>query len=267
MADACAAAAVAAGAREVKAAAYRTDSVSLRHLAAVLAAKGADFGVQSGVNTTQLHRLIEQIERICRTERSKGSPFEPSAAPDSGLQLTARNTREDVVRAAARLGYDLTQEDGAKVYEAFCRIAEKKDTVGEKELDAIIAAAAMQVPPIYRLDSYVINTGNTISATAHVRLRKGDAVQEGISLGDGPIDAVFLAIEHIVGCHYELDDFQIQSVTEGREAMGQAVVRLRNGGKLYSGRGISTDIIGSAVHAYLGALNKIAYEEAGGDEV
>ena len=156
---------------------------------------------------------------------------------------------------------DLTQEDGAKVYEAFCRIAEKKDTVGEKELDAIIAAAAMQVPPIYRLDSYVINTGNTISATAHVRLRKGDAVQEGISLGDGPIDAVFLAIEHIVGCHYELDDFQIQSVTEGREAMGQAVVRLRNGGKLYSGRGISTDIIGSSIRAYISAVNKIVYEE------
>ena len=69
-------------------------------------------------------------------------------------------------------------------------------------------------------------------------------------------------MEQIVGHHYELDDFQIQSVTEGREAMGAAVVRLRAGGKLYSGRGISTDIIGASIRAYLNALNKIVYEEA-----
>ena len=70
-----------------------------------------------------------------------------------------------------------------------------------------------------------------------------------------------MAIESILGRHYELDDFQIQAVTEGREAMGESVVKLRSGGKLYSGRGISTDIIGASVHAYLNAINKIVYEE------
>lgn len=83
-----------------------------------------------------------------------------------------------------------------------------------------------------------------------------------MSLGVGPVDAAFLAIESILGRHYELDDFQIQAVTEGREAMGESVVKLRSGGKLYSGRGISTDIIGASVHAYLNAINKIVYEEA-----
>jgi 2-isopropylmalate synthase len=83
-----------------------------------------------------------------------------------------------------------------------------------------------------------------------------------VSLGDGSVDAAFLAIESILGRHYELDDFQIQAVTEGREAMGESVVKLRSGGKLYSGRGISTDIIGASVHAYLNAINKIVYEEA-----
>ena len=87
---------------------------------------------------------------------------------------------------------------------------------------------------------------------------------EGISIGDGPVDAAFLAIEQIVGHHYELDDFQIQAVTEGREAMGEAVVKLRSEGKLFSGRGISTDIVGASVHAYINALNKIVYEEAAG---
>ena len=76
------------------------------------------------------------------------------------------------------------------------------------------------------------------------------------------IDAAFLAVEQITGQHYELDDFQIQAVTEGKEAMGSALVRLRSEGKLYSGNGISTDIIGAAIRAYLGAVNKIVYEEA-----
>ena len=107
-----------------------------------------------------------------------------------------------------------------------------------------------------------VNNGNIISASAQITLEKNGEQIQGICIGDGPVDAAFLAIEQIIGHHYELDDFQIQSVTEGKEAMGSAVVKLRSGGKLYSGNGISTDIIGAAIRAYLGAVNKIVYEEA-----
>ena len=140
-------------------------------------------------------------------------------------------------------------------------MAQRKEKVSIRALDAIIASAAMQVPPTYVVDSFVVTSGNTISATAHLRLHKHGKVLEGVCIGDGPIDAAFLAIEQITGHHYELDDFQIQSVTEGREAMGQAIVKLRSSGKVYSGRGLSTDIIGSGILAYLSALNKIVYEE------
>ena len=94
------------------------------------------------------------------------------------------------------------------------------------------------------------------------QLEKNGKTLEGIALGDGPVDAAILALENILGCHYELDDFQIRSVTEGREAMGETVVKLRSNGKLYSGRGTSTDIVGSSILAYISALNKITYEEA-----
>ena len=86
-------------------------------------------------------------------------------------------------------------------------------------------------------------------------------IAEGMAAGDGPIDASFLAIEQITGHHYELDDFQIQAVTEGREAMGSTLIKLRSNGKLYSGNGISTDILGASISSYLNALNKIAFEE------
>ncbi|MBQ2136159.1 MAG: hypothetical protein II201_04690 [Clostridia bacterium] len=159
------------------------------------------------------------------------------------------------------MGYDLTEGDCEKVYEEFVRVSEKK-TVGAKELEAIIASVALQVEPTYKLISYVVNSGNIISTTAQIKLRKGEEEIEGFCIGDGPIDAAFLAIEQIIGHHYELDDFQIQSVTEGKEAMGSALVKLRNEGKLYSGNGISTDIIGASIRAYINAVNKIVYEEA-----
>ena len=72
----------------------------------------------------------------------------------------------------------------------------------------------------------------------------------------------FAAIEMIIGHRYELDDFQIQTVTEGRDSMGSALIKLRANGKVYSGNGLSTDIIGASIRAYISALNKIIYEEA-----
>ncbi len=262
MADACAVSAITAGADEIKAAAYCVDSVNLAHIAKLLSAKSSEFDVSSTIQFTQMNRILSQITWMCQTGRSQTSPFDTGVQTSGGAVLTVHDTQEAVLSMAASLGYDLSEEDSAKVYEAFCRIASRKDTVGEKELDAIIASAAMQVPPTYRLESYVINTGNTIGACAQMKLSKNGQTLSGVSLGDGSVDAAFLAIESIVGCHYELDDFQIQAVTEGREAMGESVVKLRSGGKLYSGRGISTDILGASVHAYLNAINKIVYEEA-----
>ena len=97
---------------------------------------------------------------------------------------------------------------------------------------------------------------------SHMKLLLHGKPLEGISTGDGAIDAAFNSIEKATGRHFELDDFQIQSVTEGREAMGETIVRLRStDGRLYSGRGISTDIIGSSIRAYVSAVNKIIYEE------
>ena len=263
MADSCAIAAIRAGAGEVKAASYCIDTASVDNLAKILSAKGTEIGADCTVHTTQMHRILSQIAWMFESSRSKNSPFDNGVQDNSGLYLTAHDDMSSVLKVVMQLGYDLSEEDGAKVYEAFRRIAEKKEKVGSRELDAIVASAAMQVPPTYRLESYVINTGNTISATSHMKLQKNGQAMEGISIGDGPIDAAFLSIEQIAGHHFELDDFQIQAVTEGREAMGETVVKLRSNGKLYSGRGISTDILGASIRAYINALNKIVYEEEG----
>jgi len=262
LADACAIAAAARGAGELKTAAYPVGNAALSNVARILAARGDHLDASSGLHTAQLSRVMDQITWMCQTDRRKTSPFDSGVREDSGIFLTAHDTMEAVCKATEQLGYDLSEEDKPRVYEAFQTIAAKKESVSIRELDAIVASSAMQVPSSYQLESYVINSGNTISSSAHLRLWRDGKVLDGVCLGDGPIDAAFLAIESITGCHYELDDFQIQAVTEGREAMGQTIVRLRSGGKLYAGRGISTDIVGASIHAYLSALNKIVYEEA-----
>ena len=260
MADASAIAAVAQGAGQIRAAAYPIENASLANIARIIAAKSDALDATCGIRVTQLTRATDLINRVCHA--GKKSSNDSTDDGESGVYLTPHDSKEAVAGAVMKLGYDLSDEDCEKVYNAFYQIAEKKQRVSYKELDAIVASSAMQVPEAYKLDTYVITSGNTISATAHIKLSKNGESVEGVYIGDGSIDAAFQAIEKITGCHYELDDFQLQAVTEGREAMGQTVVKLRSGGKVYSGRGISTDIVGAGIRAYLSALNKIIYEEA-----
>ncbi len=259
MADACSVLAVAEGAGQIRVAARTLSEASLSNVIRIINAKTDMLNTCVGVKTTQLSRIISQIDRLFNTGKVQSLATE--SEQNDGIFLTAHDSEEDVAAATVRLGYDLSAEDTQKVYAAFKQIADKKENVTFKELDAIVASSAMQVPATYKLDTYVITSGNTISATAHIKLIKNDQTVEGVYIGDGPIDAAFQAIEAITGCHYELDDFQLQAVTEGREAMGQTIVKLRSGGKVYSGRGISTDIVGAGIQAYLSALNKIVYEE------
>lgn len=263
MADACAIASIKHGVREIKAAAYQANQISLPNVARLISAKGHSFGVQSSVRTVEMNRIVKQIAWMCETNRDKNSPF------DNGVQditediaLTAQDTMTTVLKAVEKLGYDLSEEDGGLVWEAFQQIAARRDVITNVELDTIVASAAMQVPPTYVLRNYRITSSNTDSSMAHMQLDREGIQMEGIALGAGPVDAAFLAIENILGVHYELDDFQIRSVTEGREAIGETVVKLRSNGKLYSGRGTSTDIVGSSILAYINAVNKICYEEA-----
>ncbi|HBJ97713.1 MAG TPA: 2-isopropylmalate synthase, partial [Clostridiales bacterium] len=179
---------------------------------------------------------------------------------NSAIKLNKNDDKETVVQMAETLGYELSEEDEDKVYEEFCRVAEKKN-VGAKELDAIVASVAMQVPSTYQLKNYLVTSGNIMTAQAQISLDYKGELLQGVCMGDGPIDASIKALELLIGRHFDLDDFQIQSVTEGKEAMGFALVKLRKDGKIYSGNGISTDIIGASIRAYVVAVNKIVYEE------
>ena len=261
MGIACAAAAVKEGIDGVKCAAVDSQVPTLEQFVRFIQIKGADMEITTNLRATELQRAVSQITRLMQPGDEGDSLFGNIAIGDNtNICLDANDDITEVAKVVRQLGYDLSEEDNARVFEAFRQVVEKKQFVRSKELDAIVASTALQVPSTYRIENYVINSGNVITATANILLEKDGEKLRGVGVGDGPIDAAFLAIEQIIGHHYELDDFQIQTVTEGRDAMGSALVKLRADGKVYSGNGISTDIIGASIRAYISALNKIVYE-------
>ncbi|MBQ3574613.1 MAG: hypothetical protein IJA26_03025, partial [Clostridia bacterium] len=162
MAGACAMAAVRAGASEIKTASGKSGVTRLSEMAAILRARGDSFGVDSGLRYSEVKRITSQIEWMCSTSKSKYSPFDNGVQDGGSVQNMTLGVHDDmtaVLKAVEKIGYELSEEDGAKVYEAFQRIAAKKGSVSAKELDTIVASAALQVPPTYRLNYYVINCG------------------------------------------------------------------------------------------------------------
>lgn len=238
-----------------------SDHLSLEQFLNALKVRGETLEITCGANVTALSRTCRQIEAITGAGRSGRFAFakeESGGADQEELRADADITA--VRKRIELLGYDVTDDDLNEIFRLFKEIARRKKVVS-RDLEALVAETAGQVTPTYQLDNYVINSGNAITATAFIRLLKDGSPLQAISVGDGPIDASFQAIEQILGRHIELDEFQIQAVTEGHEAMGDALVKLRSGGKLYSGRGLSTDIVGASIRAYLSAVNKIVYEE------
>ena len=263
MAAACIFASVNTGFSQIKTACAGMNEPSLRSIAHVFRAKGDALGVSCNLNMTVLEKSCDQIRQILSgsAEQDECAESAPSVSGEVNFSLSKSDPRESVVEAVRQMGYDLDEDALDSVYESVQRIVLKKtEAVGPKELEAIIGTVSLQVPATYCLKSFVITSGNEITSYAHVILERNGVEVKGFSTGDGPIDAAFLAIEEILDHHFELDDFQIQCVTGGAAAMGSTIVKLRYENKVYSGKGISTDVIGAGIRAYIDAVNKICYE-------
>ncbi|MCR5732130.1 MAG: hypothetical protein K6G51_04250 [Sphaerochaetaceae bacterium] len=251
--------AIKAGVDGVKVSINGKDALKIDSFAQALKIKGSDLDIATNLRFTELHSDIESMLKKIQNKKKEEEDFHLDG---SAIFLDSESSIEQVTEAVKSLGYDLSPDDNGKVYEALMSLCEKKSSISSKELEAIIASSAMQFPATYNLISFVVTTSNKVNSVTNVVLDKGGENLSGNGVGGGPIDSAFMAIEQCVGHQYEVDDFQIQAVTEGKESLGSALVRLRSDGKLYSGNGLSSDIVGASIRAYINALNKIAYEES-----
>ncbi len=258
MAVASAVAAIENGIDGVKCAMAGKDTLLTGEFSDAISICGAQIGAETNLNNTKIHASIEDMLASINHEAYENDAV---VSEKKKILLDSDSTIAQVANAAAVLGYELSDSDCGNVHKALMQVCEKKDAVGAKELEALIASSAMQAPSTYHLESYTTSSSNVSNSMSQITLSMGGETLCGVSIGDGPIDSAFRAIEQCIGHHYELDDFQVQSVTEGKEALGSALVRLRSNGKLYAGNGTSADIVAASIRAYINALNKIVFEE------
>ncbi len=155
------------------------------------------------------------------------------------------------------MGYMLTPEKLAEIYEKFKDLCDRKKNIVDSDLEALVNDREY-VESHYRLEFFDVHTAKSASSTCVIRLKKQDEIFEEVSLGDGPINAAYNAIDKITGgvCD-EMSNYSIHSVSDGKDALGEVTVRLRAGDRTVTGRGLSTDIIESSILAYVNGINKL----------
>ena len=140
MAVACGAEAVSKGATGVKCTAVRNGYPTLEEMIRFVKMRGADLDIETGMRVTEIHRVVTQLEKIIMPQEEEITRFSNISLPDAaGVTLDEKDEIGEVIKVVRQLGYDLSEEDNAKVYEAFRRVVTKKHFVGTKELDAIVA--------------------------------------------------------------------------------------------------------------------------------
>ncbi len=159
------------------------------------------------------------------------------------------------------LGYVLDDAHLADCFERFKELADRKKDVSDFDLRALVEIEQFEIPADYEFDTFVINSGNKMTATAVVKLQyKGKAIEEAAT-GDGPVDAAFNAVERCIGETFKLEDYVVRSVTGGQDAQGEVVVKLIKDDINVKGRGLSTDIVEASVRAYIDAINRYYYQK------
>ena len=157
------------------------------------------------------------------------------------------------------IGFKLTDSQVNKVFQDFKKLADKKKEVFDDDLVALVEEETREKRKIYELVSAQVTTGTDIIPEATVKIKYRKNISEAKSTGDGPVDACFKAADKIIGIKGELQDYRLEAVTRGKDAIGEVALKIKIGGRMFSGRGSSTDIIEASILAYLNAVNKYAF--------
>lgn len=262
----------------------RAGNASLEEIVMALKVRQDYFPYYTNINTNEIYnssRMVSGFSGLI-VQPNKAIVGENAFAHESGIHqdgmLKDRNTYEIMTpetvgvrktkivlgRHSGRhglkarlevLGYKLTKEELDKVYKLFTELADKKKEVFDDDLRTLMGDEVHKDVDYYQLENIQVHAGTNSIPTATVRIIAVDQVFMESSTGDGPVDALFNAIERALDVKSKVESYQVRSVTSGRQAMGEVQVRIRNEEKSFTGRGVSTDIIEASAKAFLQALN------------
>jgi 2-isopropylmalate synthase len=156
-----------------------------------------------------------------------------------------------------KLGHHLTDDVVDRAFVQFKDLADKKKEIFDPDIDAIVEDLISDVPATWELKTVQTTAGGGVIATATVCLRnvKEDQTVQDAATGDGPVDAIYSVIQRITGVTVQLKEYQLRAITGGKEAQGEATIKVQQNGKTVRGRAHSVDVIEASARAYLNAIN------------
>jgi len=280
----------------------RAGNTALEEVVMALRTRGKLFGLSTGINTRQISRTSKLVSAVTGmlVQPNKAIVGDNAFAHEAGIHqdgvlknqetyeimkpesvgvaqsllvLGKHSGRHGFASRLTELGYSLDNEALDKAFQRFKDLADRKKTVTNADLVAIVTSEIAQPDEFFSLDGLQVVCGSMGMPTATVRLTGPDgASHERAAIGTGPVDATFKAIDDVVGVHCDLLEYNVQAVTEGIDALGEVSVRIGNGQNessrinpqneltgrpVYHGHGTDTDIIVASAKAYLAALNRL----------
>jgi 2-isopropylmalate synthase len=243
-------------------------------------------GLSTNINTVEIHRTSQLVSQLTGfvIQPNKAIVGANAFAHESGIHvdgvLKERTTyeimtpesiglvgsrmvlgrhtgRHGFVDRCKQLGFKLNKQETEHAYRRFLEIADKKKEVFDEDLAAIINEEIHVVEHVYEMQYLHVASGTGTLPTAGVKIKTKDEIKQAAACGDGPVDAAYEAIREATGLSPKLENYTIRAVTGGKEALGEATVRIKDNGRTFIGRGISTDIIEASAKAYVDAINRM----------
>ncbi len=285
-------AAIRAGARQVEATingiGERAGNAALEEIAMILKTRPEIFGVHTGIVTQQIFhtsRLVTAITGITVQpnkaivganafaheagihqdgvikEKSTYEIMDPESVgiAKSSLVLGKHSGRHALRERIKALGYQLTEEEINRTFERFKNLADRKKTIFDEDIEAIIAEEVLRIAETYKLLSVTIMSGTHVVPTATVSMEIEGSEYHGAELGNGPVDAAYNTIMRLTGRNPKLLRFSISAITDGTDALGEATIRLEESGNIAMGKGAHEDILVASAKAMVNALNRLEY--------
>ena len=265
----------------------RAGNASLEEIVMALHTRRDFYDAETDINTKQIYRSSKLLSNIT------GVPIPPSKAvvganafahesgihqhgvianaqtyeimnstdvgiPQNTMVLGKHSGKHALRDKLASMGYELSDQELEKVFARFKILADKKKNITTADLEALVLHRHNASYETCQLVSHVVNAGDGVPNTSCVKLKRAGEEMEEVAIGSGPLDASFKAINRMLGLDIKLDSFSLNAVTDGEDAIGEAVVKIEApNGRRYTGTGLSTDIIESSIRAYVNGINKM----------
>ena len=288
-------AAVQSGARQVECTmnglGERAGNASLEEIVMAIRTRGDAFrGFATGIDTKEIYKTSRLVSKLT------GMPVQPNKAiiganafahesgihqdwvlkerityeimkpedvgfEESKIVLGKHSGRHAFATRLKRLGLELKPGQLDQAFERFKKLADKKKEIFDSDLETIVDEEISKIPERFKLVHFHITSGDEVKPAAVIKMTCAGKAVESRSTGDGPVDACYRAIDRVAGQSGSLIDYQIRSVTSGKDSLGEVTVKVQSRGAIVSGRGSSTDIIEASIKAYVNAINKLASKD------